>query len=72
MHFVIPSRDAGCLHHAAHGAAVVGAVAQKSLYQLGVARHKATAQAGYIAALGQAGEAHQIAKICAPRQHRGF
>ncbi len=43
----------------AHRRAVVGAVEQESLDQLGVARHEARAHARRIGALGKAGEHHQ-------------
>ena len=55
---VVPGGDGGLLEHRAHGAAVVGAVAQEARQQGGVAGHEAAAHAGHVGALGQAGEDH--------------
>jgi hypothetical protein len=65
MRFVIPGGPAGCLHHRTHGSAVVGAIEQELLEDVRVARRKTRAQAWHVAALGQAGQHHQIAEIFA-------
>ena len=65
MGFVVPRGNAGRLHHAAHGRAMIGAVQQKLLDDAGVARHKTAAHARHIAALRQAGESHQFFKVAA-------
>ena len=59
MVFVVPSRNAGGLNHATHGAAVVGSIEQKIFDDGGVASHKAAAQAGHVAAFGQTCEGDQ-------------
>ena len=63
MCLIVPGRNASGLDHATHGAAMVGAVQQKVFHDGGIAGHKTTAQAGHIAALGQAGKRNQAFEI---------
>ncbi len=72
VRLVAPGSDAGPLHGRPHGAAVVGAVEQEGLHQGRVACHEAAAQAGQVAALGQAGEGDEVAEIRAAQACRGF
>ena len=69
---IAPGGHAGALDDRAHGTAVIGAVKKEPADQFGIARDESNAQTGHIAALGQAGEHHQVAQVGAAKAHGGF
>ena len=72
MLFVVPGGDAGHLVMVGHGAAVVGAVAQKAAQDFRVAGDEAGAQAGQVGTLGQRMKHHAAAVIMAAQLRAGL
>ena len=71
MGFVVPGRNAGQLGLHRHGAAVVGAVQQERLENVGISRHKTRTQTRQVRALGQAVEHHATLEVLAAQGHAG-
>src|SRR5690606_11165028 len=71
MAFVLPGSDACQLGRYRHGAAVVGAVEQKSLEHLRIAGDKTRAQSRQVGAFGQAVENHAALEIVATQGSAG-
>ncbi|VVN49243.1 hypothetical protein PS647_06266 [Pseudomonas fluorescens] len=65
MHFVIPRGNAGQLGLNRHRTAMVGAIEQEALEDVGITGHKARAQAWQVRTLGQAVEHHATLEVLA-------
>ena len=65
MFFVIPGGNAGQLGLNRHRTAVIGAIKQETLEDLGIAGNEAGTQTGQVRALGQAMEHHAALEILA-------